>query len=126
MTTTLATLKKRIAKLQAQADELEAQKASEVKGVIERIKQAIAHYDLQADDLFGSKASTRGKRQVTARKEKATAKKSASKKPASKKAAVSIKFSDGAGNSWTGNGRRPRWYVEAIESGKTPDNLLVK
>jgi len=126
MATNLATLKKRIAKLQAQADELEAQKASEVKGVIERMKVAIAHYDLQPDDLFGSKASARGKKPDSASKGKALAKKAAFKKAASKKAPASIKFSDGAGNSWTGHGRRPRWYVEAIEAGKTPDDLLVK
>lgn len=27
--------------------------------------------------------------------------------------------------TWTGKGRRPVWYVEAIENGKSPDDLAI-
>ncbi len=116
MATTLAVLQKKIQKLQAQAEKLKAQEAV---GVIERIKQAILHYDLKPEDLFGSDtapvAKKRGKA-VTSKTPGTTA-----KKPASK-----IKFKDEQGRTWTGHGKRPRWYVEAIESGKTPEDLMVK
>ena len=48
MAKTLSQLNDQIAKLQKQADAL---KAKEAVGVVERIKQAIAHYGLTAADL---------------------------------------------------------------------------
>lgn len=30
-----------------------------------------------------------------------------------------------ASQTWTGKGRQPKWYVEAIESGKTPADLEI-
>lgn len=116
MATTLATLQKKIAKLQAQAAKLKAQEAH---GVIERIKLAIQHYDLTPEHLFGSEPAVGVKKQG-----KATA--SAKPKAAAKKPASKIKFRDEQGRTWTGHGKRPRWYVEAIESGKTPEDLMVK
>ena len=115
MAITLASLQKRIEKLQDQAAKL---KAKEMKGVIQRIKVAIKHYDMQPSDLFGdAKPATAKPSKDVAVKSKAFAK----KKPASE-----IKFRDEQGRTWTGIGRRPRWYVEATEGGKTPDDLLVK
>ncbi len=35
------------------------------------------------------------------------------------------KFRDAAGNSWTGHGKRPNWYKEALASGKSPEDLMV-
>jgi len=29
------------------------------------------------------------------------------------------------GEAWSGRGRKPRWYVEAIEAGKTPEDLAI-
>ncbi|RZL87182.1 MAG: hypothetical protein EOP82_27390 [Variovorax sp.] len=37
----------------------------------------------------------------------------------SKRAPSKFHYSDGAGNSWTGRGPKPRWLKEAIESGKS-------
>jgi DNA-binding protein H-NS len=36
-----------------------------------------------------------------------------------------IKYRDDAGNAWTGRGKRPQWYLNAIASGKTPQQLQV-
>lgn len=122
MATTLATLQKKIEKLQAQASKL---KARDAVGVIERIKTAIAHYDLKPEDLFGSVSAPAAAKQTKAKTQTKAAPlakpKAATKKPASK-----IKFRDEQGRTWTGHGKRPRWYVEAIDSGKTPDDLLAK
>ncbi|QDL36607.1 H-NS family nucleoid-associated regulatory protein [Rhodoferax sediminis] len=116
MAKTLTQLNAQIAKLQK---EVEAVKAKEAIGVIERIKEAIAHYGLTAADLGFSRrgtkaAETAGK--VVAKKKR--------KKMAKKPAGV-IRYRDEAGNTWTGHGKRPRWYLAALESGKTPEDLEV-
>lgn len=37
------------------------------------------------------------------------------------------KFQNPAGSeTWTGRGKRPRWYIEAIEAGFTKEELLIK
>jgi DNA-binding protein H-NS len=113
----LTQINSQIAKLQREADAL---KAKEATGVISRIREAIDHYGLTALDLgFGVPRARRGRPPG----------KSAASKPAkragSKRAGV-IKYRDDAGNSWTGHGRSPSWYKQALESGKTPDDLLVR
>ncbi len=98
-------IQKEIARLKQEADALRAQ---EVADVIKRIKLAIAEYGLTAKDLFGTKAPSR--------------------RPASKKAKAPVapKFRDAAGNTWTGRGRRPAWFLEALAAGKSPEDLMVK
>ena len=60
---------------------------------------------------------------------KAVAKKASARKPAKKasaeKKAAKAKFSDGAGNSWTGFGPQPKWLKEAIAGGKTLEDFKV-
>lgn len=119
MTKTLVSIQRQIEKLQKQAAEI---KEKEVGGVIERIKAAIDFYGLTPDDLFDkkSRAVSTGKGKVAAvTKSKA----GGGKKP---KAKGIIKYRDDAGNAWTGNGMRPRWFKAALESGKTTEDLLVK
>ena len=36
-----------------------------------------------------------------------------------------IKYRDEAGNAWTGRGKRPQWYLAALASGKTAEQLLA-
>lgn len=116
MAKTLTQLNAQIAKLQK---EVEAVKAREAVGVIERIKEAIAHYGLTAADLG---FSGRGTESVKAAGNAIAKKK---RKKAAKKPAGVIRYRDEAGNTWTGHGKRPRWYLAALESGKTPEDLEV-
>ena len=102
----LVQLQQQIAKLQRQA---EAIQQKEVDAVIGRIKQAIAHYGLTAADLGLASGGSRNRR--------------AAAKPGRKPSA--IKFRDEAGNTWSGHGRRPRWYLDAIAAGKTPRQLAA-
>ena len=115
MARTLAVIQQQIEKLQKEA---EAVKAKEVAGVILRIKVAIASYGLKPNDLFATKGRPPGrpKKVVTPKVRKAK-----------KKAASVIKFRDDAsGKTWSGHGKRPNWYIQAIASGKTPEDLAVK
>ncbi len=134
MAKTYTQIQQQIAKLQKEAD---AVKTREVPGVIGRIKDAIGHYGLTPQDLFGpasaSAASTApaASASASANSVKRTSKAASPKKPADNKPATQRrpsvpKYQDGAGRTWTGNGKRPGWFLAAIESGKTPQDLAIK
>ena len=105
MAQTYKQIQKQIEQLQKQADVL---RKTEVKGVIERIKVAIAHYGLTAAHLgLESRASASKKTRAAG----------------SKGAKAHSAFADGSGNSWSGRGPRPRWLREALASGRSLDEF---
>ncbi|WP_076999117.1 H-NS family nucleoid-associated regulatory protein [Variovorax sp. KK3] len=106
MAQTLIQIQKQIEKLQRQADALRSQ---EIAGVVERIKVAIAHYGLTADQLglVSTRPSSRATGQATRNTSVSTV----------------VKFSDGNGNSWSGRGPRPLWLRNALQSGRTLDEF---
>lgn len=116
-------LSAQIAALQAQAAEVRRKEVAEVVG---KIKDAVAHYGLTAEDLgLAAKGAKKSKLTATV----ATATKASKKSPkgaASKKSVKPIKYRDDAGNAWVGHGKRPKWFVDAIAGGKTVQDLLVK
>lgn len=44
-----------------------------------------------------------------------------------KRASAGAKYANPANpaDTWSGRGRKPRWFVEALASGKSPDDLLI-
>lgn len=99
-------IQKKIETLQRQAAKLRDQ---EVQGVVERIKVAIDHYGLTAEQLgFGGSAPP-------------------VRKPAkqNKSTPTSAKYLDGQGNEWAGRGPRPYWLRDAIAAGRTLDEFSV-
>ncbi|MGE0674558.1 MAG: H-NS family nucleoid-associated regulatory protein [Methylibium sp.] len=111
---TLSQLQKQIAKLESQANQI---KKKEAGAVIARIKEAIAVYGLTAADLG---LSAKGPKAAVSKVGRKTAAKKGRKAKAGK-----IKFKDGNGNVWTGHGRRPHWFLDAIAAGKTPEQLAA-
>jgi DNA-binding protein H-NS len=100
-------IQKQIETLQRQAEKLRAQ---EVDGVIARIKVAITHYGLTAEQLgFGTTAKG------------AKTRMNAGTAPANR----SAKYSDGQGNSWSGMGKRPYWLRDALAAGRTLDEFAT-
>ena len=99
MTQSYKQIQKQIEALQRQADKLRDQ---EVKGVVDRIRVAIDHYGLTAEQLGFNARSGAGK----AKANKATPVRSA-------------KYSDGQGNSWSGMGKRPFWLRDALAAGRS-------
>ena len=121
MVKSLAQIQNQIAKLEKQAQAL---KAKEAKGVIARIKEAIAHYGLTAEDL--GLASARGRkpgRPAGMPTAKAVGK--GRKAGGAKKTVGVIKYRDDAGNEWTGRGKRPNWYKAALAAGRSAESMLV-
>ena len=115
---TLAALNAQIAKLQAQA---EALRAKEVAGVVARIREAIVHYGLTVADLGLGSAKSKAPKGAAA-----TAAPKPKAKPAGKKAARTIKFADGKGGTWSGIGKRPNWFKDALAAGRKPEDLLAQ
>ena len=108
---------KQIEVLKAEAEKL---RRSEMAGVVERIREAIAFYNLTAADLgLGAKAASAPK---------AAAKKTGRRKATAK--AVSspavMKYRDEQGRGWVGRGKRPQWLRDALAAGKTLQDFAVK
>lgn len=98
-------IQKKIAALQQQAEIL---RAKEVRGVIDRIKTAIEHYGLTADQL-GLGAPSGGAKRGTA--------------PAVGQSTPAPRYSDAQGNQWSGRGPRPRWLKDALAAGRKLEEL---
>lgn len=101
MAQSYAQIQKQIASLQRQA---EAIRQHEVKGVVDRIKVAIAHYGLTPEQLFGTPKATKPKKVFQG-------------------TANSAKFADEKGNVWSGRGPRPRWLRDALAAGASIDEF---
>jgi len=114
---TVAQIESEIARLEKKRDALRAQ---EVSGVIARIREAIDYYGLTAADLGF------GRRGLAAAGSKSSARTRKRKGPGSKRQAGAIRFRDEHGNKWTGHGRQPAWFKEAIAAGKSREDLAVK
>ncbi len=109
-------LLQQVAALQRQAEEL---KRKETPGVVARIKEAIAFYGMTAADL-GLGAATGRKAKTPKSPKDSPAKKSA----AGKRPSV-IKYRDSQGHTWSGRGRRPEWFKDALSSGTSEESLRV-
>lgn len=120
MPKSLAQIQKQIAKLEQEADGI---RKREVGSVIARMKEAIAFYGITAAELgLGAGASGRGRKPAGAAPAKKRGRPAGSRKTAR---VGKIKFRDDQGNTWTGHGRRPKWYTDAIAAGKTAEQLAA-
>lgn len=108
----LASIEAEISRLKAQADQL---RERERVGVIERIRDAIGVYHITGAELGfrngGSATKRVGKKRAT----------STGKEPTR-----AAKYKDTNGNTWSGMGKRPNWFKEALAAGTSPEQLLVK
>lgn len=125
-TASLSKIETQIAQLQQKAAAI---RQKEKAGVISRIQEAISHYGLTADELFGmpakaSSASRRGSKK-TAKKTEAPAKVTRRASPQAG-AKIAAKFRDDAGNEWSGRGSQPRWLKAALAAGKALDDFAIK
>jgi DNA-binding protein H-NS len=118
----LPAINAQIAALQAKAEEI---RKKEVGEVIARIKDAIAHYGLTAADL-GFKTGVRVSKAQGPMKSARKAERKAGNGAAKTKPASVAKYSDGQGRTWSGIGKRPGWFKDALAAGKSPADLLIK
>lgn len=96
-------IQKEIDRLQREAEKIRAKEASEVAA---RIREAISAYGFTVEDLFGKKVAKRRGRPRTK--------------------TTTVKYTDGAGNTWSGRGPRPAWFRAALEAGRKAEDLLAQ
>jgi DNA-binding protein H-NS len=108
---------KQIETLKAEADKA---RRDEIGGVVARIREAIEHYGLTASDLGLAVKAKPGPKAGGAPKRRKR------KGGGAAKAAAVVKYSNGAGGTWGGRGKRPQWLRDAINSGKQLSDFLVK
>lgn len=115
-----------IEKLQKEAESL---RSKEISGVVARIREAIDHYGLTPEELFGTgvKSGGRGRRAGKSATATKPARKAAGKTGGTGRPSMgSPKYHDGAGRTWTGVGKRPNWFKDALASGKKAEDLLIR
>jgi len=118
MTKSYAQLVKQIATLQAEAEKV---RRGEIDGVIARIREAIQFYNLTAADLGLSTKPASGEAKATKAPKRRKAKGTKAPKPAGV-----VKYSNGAGGTWGGRGKRPQWLRDALAAGKQLSDFEVK
>ena len=133
-------LKNQIQKLQQEAEILRKRERNET---VAKIKEAIAVFELTAEDLglSGTKSSRRvrkvGKKSKgvgtaaakrPGRPAKSTPAPKAGRKSAAndKRSVVAPKYRDSAtGTTWTGRGKQPKWLAAAIKGGKKLEDFKI-
>lgn len=118
MKKTYAQIVKQIETLQEEADRLRRQ---DIEDVVSRIRDAVQHYGLTAEDLGLAPKARRAAKAGTQ-----PAAKKGRKGAAAKPAARAAKFRDETGRSWGGIGKRPQWLRDALAGGKTLQDFAVK
>jgi len=58
--------------------------------------------------------------------DKPSTKKRGPKRGAKAKATPQLKYTDGAGQGWSGRGRKPGWFIAALAAGKKAEDMLSK
>ena len=117
---------KQIEALKGEAEKL---REEEIDGVKERIKEAIAFYELSAADLGlgGSAGRRKGAVAKTKANGSAAATKTERKTRKPRKLSQAAKFRDEAsGGTWVGRGKRPQWLRDALAGGKSLDDYRVR
>jgi DNA-binding protein H-NS len=103
-----------IRQLQAEAESL---KREEIEGVIARIREAIAVYELTPDDIFGKGRSLQAAKRGRAAK--------GAGRSSAKRGAAGVQYGDGQGNTWGGRGPRPRWLRDAFAKGASLESFRL-
>ena len=101
----------------------EALRQKEKLGVVARIREAIVHYGITSDDLFVRSTPARGAAKPAKRRAGRTAK---AAKGSAGKVGLPAKYANGTGSTWSGHGKRPNWFKDALAAGKTAEDLLIK
>lgn len=117
------TIRKQIAKLEAQARRLETAAQQKKKQAVGQVVALMKKLGVSLDDMTG--ARPRRARAAKGAATKRGTKKSGTKKRAATKP-VAPKFRNGkTGETWSGRGRTPRWLAALEAQGKSRDDYRV-
>jgi DNA-binding protein H-NS len=119
-----------VKQIEALKQDAERARKKEISGVVGRIREAIAAYNLTAADLgLGTAAAAAPKAvKVMMAAPAAPGKKRGPKPKGNKpaKAPMVVKFRNDSGGTWGGLGKRPDWLRAALAAGKQLSDFAVK
>lgn len=111
-------IRKQIARLQAQAKALENARDNKKARAVERVKALMKKLGVTMEDMGSASRAKRGP--------KARGAGAKGKKARSGGATVAPKYRDPeTGATWTGRGRPPVWMAAKIAAGQTKENFLI-
>lgn len=85
------------------------------KEALAAVEKVAREFGVDVSDLVGGATATGGKRKRGPKKAGG----------APKKGKPRFANPDDKSQTWTGKGRRPAWYVAAIDAGKSPDEMAI-
>lgn len=101
-------LEKLQTKIENQLSKLVTDERKKARAAAEKAVNAMG---FRLDEILDEAAAKRGRKKAGA-------------KPA-QAAAPKFAHPENPSVTWTGKGRQPKWYKEAIEAGKTPDDMAI-
>ncbi|UWQ19460.1 H-NS histone family protein [Jannaschia sp. M317] len=96
-----AAAQERLKAIEKAESEYDGRRLKELRGEIEGM---LAKEGYSLADLFGGKAP---------------------KKAGASKSVAKYRHPENASVTWSGRGRQPAWYKEAIEAGKSPEDMAI-
>jgi DNA-binding protein H-NS len=114
-------LTRRIQALEAERDKA---RQREVADVVAKIKVAIEHYGITAEQL-GLAASKSSPKAAKPRVGKARRAPKAVANGSGPRYKTAVRYADGNGNGWSGFGPKPKWFKDALAAGRSEAELRV-
>jgi len=119
-TPTLDEVEAELARQQALTDELRRKavevRSREVQTALSEIQAKVLRYGLSVKQVFGPiKAQLQG--EPAERKDGRQVRRRTAPLP---------KYQDVIGNTWSGRGKQPRWFSDALAGGKSAEDLLIR
>ncbi len=109
----LAGLERKTVELRRHANAL---RRREIDATVRRIQDDVLKYKLTVEQIFGPLRSAMLEKEETAQGTRLVR----------RRGGALPKYQSAQGETWTGRGKQPRWFQEALRSGKTPEDLLIK
>lgn len=105
-------------------EKAEKQRENEVGEIVDRLRKAVEVYGISPLDVFSKQtlmAAVSGETS-TPRIVQPTRGRPG---PKPQEGARPPKYTDGKGGTWSGYGRKPNWFIDAVARGVNPDSMLL-
>ncbi|WP_435171571.1 H-NS family nucleoid-associated regulatory protein [Falsirhodobacter sp. 1013] len=104
-------------------DQLDSMDLSELKALRKQVEKAIESFETRRKKAALEALEATAKEQGFSLSELLDA--AGATKTRGQAAAPKFANPHNPDETWSGRGRKPRWFIEAIEAGKTPDDLAI-
>lgn len=113
-----------IQRLTAEANRLRDQRAAERPGVLSVVRDAVALFELTHDEVFGAGPAKRNAKAARPKVDTGAVEVGRKRVKKAPSAASKPKYRDpNTGETWSGRGRKPAWFVAAVSGGASLESL---